>query len=202
MMERSTEVVGIAASKEIASERLKMVLMPGREALLMSLLLLLLPLTPFAALLMSLLVLLLPLTPFAAVTPRLCSGCENLHFPSDSKRHQPLVFQCLQTMRLFSETFPVTDSAHEGKLGGAGTTTSLTGDLDSVASVLSPSDVEDGAPESKDENATVPNSSASVDSSSSIGSSGLNVRGAARMTDGKPTLLGVVLVAGGATACI
>lgn len=201
MMERSTEVVGIAASKEIASERLKIVLMPGREALLMSLLLLLLPLTHFAALLMSLLVL-LALTPFAAVTPRLCSGCENLHFPSESKRHQPLVFQCLQTITLFSETFPVTDSAHEGKLGGAGTTTSLTGDLDSVASVLSPSDAEDCAPESKDENATVPNSSASVDSSSSIGSSGLNVRGAARMTDGKPTLLGVVLVAGGATACI
>merc|ERR1712183_681715 len=37
-----------------------------------------------------------------ALTPRLFSGCRNLH--CDSYRHHPLDFQCLQTIWLFSSS--------------------------------------------------------------------------------------------------
>merc|ERR1712072_576554 len=42
----------------------------------------------------------LRLAALGAAMPRLCSGCKNLQF--NPKRHQPLDFQCLQTMMLLS----------------------------------------------------------------------------------------------------
>merc|ERR1711879_894998 len=44
-----------------------------------------------------------------ADTPRLLSGCKNLHL--DSKRHQPLDFQCLHTMMLLSTSLVLSESS-------------------------------------------------------------------------------------------
>merc|ERR1711879_109888 len=44
-----------------------------------------------------------------AETPRLLSGCKNLHL--DSKRHQPLDFQCLHTMMLLSTSLVLSESS-------------------------------------------------------------------------------------------
>jgi len=102
----------------------------------------------------------------AATPPRLCSGCKNLHF--DSMRHHPLDFQCLQTMMLLSELLDTCESAFEKHPGGGEEKNENSCDLTVTRSLLSPS--EEGLERSE---ANAPNSSASVESSSNIRSSGI-----------------------------